>query len=157
MNVAESVSAARGMMKMGRVMRVAPGMRVVAVFLVLSLGRIFAAGWEDGVALDDSGAPLDAHVSSPANPAAETPELIPDQPLPSDAHPWHPPQAHNGDPALPHCEQNHFSECTTTCRDAKWTFRADALLLWRNAPPQRAIFSTIDPVAGGLGPTALDA
>ncbi|MFM7207154.1 MAG: hypothetical protein ACKO4T_10870, partial [Planctomycetaceae bacterium] len=48
-------------------------------------------------------------------------------------------------------------QCLAASKHACWTLRADTLALWRNAPPQRAIFSTIDPVAGGLGPTALDA
>ena len=42
-------------------------------------------------------------------------------------------------------------------KNACWTFRSDAILLWRNAPSERPIYSTIDPGTGGLGPTALDA
>jgi hypothetical protein len=42
-------------------------------------------------------------------------------------------------------------------KNACWTLRSDALLLWRNAPESRPIYSTIDPATGGLGPTALDA
>lgn len=40
---------------------------------------------------------------------------------------------------------------------ACWTLRSEALLLWRNAPPSRPIYSTIDPETQGLGPTALNA
>ena len=42
-------------------------------------------------------------------------------------------------------------------KNACWTFRSDAILLWRNAPSERPIYSTIDPGTGGIGPTALDA
>jgi hypothetical protein len=42
-------------------------------------------------------------------------------------------------------------------KHARWTLRSEALLLWRNAPPSRPIYSTIDPETGGLGPTALNA
>jgi len=42
-------------------------------------------------------------------------------------------------------------------KNACWTLRSDALLLWRNAPESRPIYSTVDPATGGLGPTALDA
>ncbi len=46
------------------------------------------------------------------------------------------------------------------CHDknnACWVGRADALVLWRNAPPSRPIYSTIDPETEELGPTALNA
>jgi hypothetical protein len=42
-------------------------------------------------------------------------------------------------------------------KNACWTLRSDAILLWRNAPESRPIYSTIDPATGGLGPTALNA
>jgi hypothetical protein len=42
-------------------------------------------------------------------------------------------------------------------KHAQWTLRSEALLLWRNAPPSRPIYSTIDYETGGLGPTALNA
>lgn len=41
--------------------------------------------------------------------------------------------------------------------NACWTLRTDALLLWRNAPSSRPIYSTIVPDTDELGPTALDA
>jgi hypothetical protein len=42
-------------------------------------------------------------------------------------------------------------------KNARWTVRSEALLLWRNAPSERPLYSTIDPGTGGLGSTALDA
>jgi len=42
-------------------------------------------------------------------------------------------------------------------KNAHWTLRSEALLLWRNAPPSRPIFSTVDPGTGSIGPTALNA
>ena len=42
-------------------------------------------------------------------------------------------------------------------KSACWTLRSEALLLWRNAPSSRPIYSTIEPATGGLGPTALNA
>ncbi|NDC54245.1 MAG: hypothetical protein EBZ74_08125 [Planctomycetia bacterium] len=44
------------------------------------------------------------------------------------------------------------------CNDRCWTGRVDAIILWRNAPRDRPIFSqTIDPTTAALGPTALNA
>ena len=46
------------------------------------------------------------------------------------------------------------------CREAtnaRWTARLDALLLWRNAPRERPIFSEWDPVTDTVGDTAMDA
>lgn len=42
-------------------------------------------------------------------------------------------------------------------KNACWTLQADALLLWRNAPAFRPIYSTVEPGTGDLGPTALNA
>jgi hypothetical protein len=42
-------------------------------------------------------------------------------------------------------------------KNAHWTLRSEALLLWRNAPPSRPIYSTVDPVTDSLGSTALNA
>jgi hypothetical protein len=41
--------------------------------------------------------------------------------------------------------------------DACWTGRADALLLWRNAPRDRPLVSSYDPVGAVYGPVALNA
>jgi hypothetical protein len=46
------------------------------------------------------------------------------------------------------------------CHDknnACWMGRADALVLWRNAPSSRPLFSTVTPETQQLGPTALNA
>ena len=46
------------------------------------------------------------------------------------------------------------------CHDknnACWAVRADALVLWRNAPSSRPLFSTVTPETQQLGPTALNA
>ena len=46
------------------------------------------------------------------------------------------------------------------CHDknnACWVGRADALVLWRNAPSSRPLFSTVTPETQQLGPTALNA
>ena len=42
-------------------------------------------------------------------------------------------------------------------KSACWTLRSEALLLWRNAPASRPIYSTIEPATSDLGPTALNA
>ena len=42
-------------------------------------------------------------------------------------------------------------------KHAQWTLRSEALLLWRNAPPSRPIYSTIVPGTDTLGPVALNA
>lgn len=42
-------------------------------------------------------------------------------------------------------------------KNARWTLRSEALLLWRNAPPSRPIYSTVDPETDSLGSTALNA
>ena len=47
-----------------------------------------------------------------------------------------------------HNKQDHGDE---------WTARFDAILLWRNAPQSRPLFSTIAPDTTTLGPTALNA
>ena len=41
--------------------------------------------------------------------------------------------------------------------NACWVGRADALVLWRNAPSSRPLFSTVTPETQQLGPTALNA
>jgi hypothetical protein len=41
--------------------------------------------------------------------------------------------------------------------NACWTFRSEALLLWRNAPPSRPLYSTVVPDTDQLGSTALNA
>jgi hypothetical protein len=144
-------------MKMGCFMRVSQGIRVLAIVLILPIGRILAAGWEDGIALDNSHAPANAEVLPPELPAVEGGGLTPFQGAHGEPHPWDRPEAPDSDPTLTHCEQYGAAECRSTCCDAKWTFRADALLLWRNAPSSRPIYSTIVPGTERLGPTALDA
>ena len=144
-------------MKMGCFMRVSRGMRAVAIVLVLPIGRILAAGWEDGIALDNSPVPSNAAVSHPELPAADDGGLTPFQGAHGEPHPWNSPGAPDSDPSLAQCEQYGSAECRSACYDAKWTFRADALLLWRNAPSSRSIYSTIVPGTDRLGPTALNA
>ena len=41
--------------------------------------------------------------------------------------------------------------------NARWTARLDALLLWRNAPRERPLFSEWDPVTETVGDTVMDA
>lgn len=179
MNVAESVSAARGMMKMGRVMRVTPGMRVVAVFLILPLGRIVAAGWDDGVILDDAGGVGDTSVLIPeaSNPDGLIPETTN---APLETSPFSDP-TEAGDPPSsdlvgtltapfeaappgtaswnchPPCDPEAIDHCPAAHQHALWTFRSEALVLWRNAPSTRPIYSTLISGSTAVGPTALDA
>ena len=144
-------------MKMGCFMRVSRGMRAVAIVLVLPIGRIMAAGWEDGIALDNSPVPSNAEVLNPVLPAADDGGLTPFQGAHSEPHPWHRPEAPDYDQTLTQCEQYGSAECRSACYDANWTFRADALLLWRNAPSSRPIYSTVVPGNERIGPTALNA
>ncbi len=144
-------------MKMGRLMQVGQGLRAVAIGLVLPIGRILAAGWEDGVALDNSHASADAAVSHPVIPGAPDGDLSPPSGFPGESDSWHSPESPDSDQTLPRCEQYGSAECGSACCDANWTFRADALLLWRNAPSSRPIYSTIVPGTERLGPTALNA
>lgn len=144
-------------MKMGRVVRVAPGMRGLAVFLVLPLGRILAAGWDDGLVLGDSHPPVVAEAVRADAPAADSVEVVPFQGVSDGAEPWRRPEAPNCEPPLPQGEPYGSAECGTACCDAAWTFRADALLLWRNAPASRPIYSTVAPGTEQLGRTALNA
>ena len=144
-------------MKMGRFMRVSRGMRAVAIVLVLPIGRIMAAGWEDGIALNNSHAAAETEALNPELSAAQDGGLTPLQGDSSEPHAWRHPEAPDCDPALAHCEQYGSAECRSACCDANWTFRADALLLWRNAPPSRSIYSTVDPETDSLGSTALNA
>ncbi len=144
-------------MKMGRFMRVSRGMRAVAIVLVLPIGRIMAAGWEDGVALNISHAAAETEALNPELPAADDGRLMPFQGAHSEPHQWHRPETPDYDQTLAQCKQYGSAECRSACCDANWTFRADALLLWRNAPPSRSIYSTVDPETDSLGSTALNA
>ena len=47
--------------------------------------------------------------------------------------------------------------CLAAQKHATWAVRADALVLWRNAPSSRPLFSTVTPETQQLGPTALNA
>jgi hypothetical protein len=58
------------------------------------------------------------------------------------------------------CDAPGLFQFFRICHDrnnACWTLRTDALLLWRNAPSSRPIYSTIVPDTDALGPTALNA
>lgn len=169
---------------MGCVMRVTPGMRGVAVLLVLPLGRILAAGWEDGVILEDAGGVGDTSVLIPQAPIPDG--LIPEPPIPEttgvplDPSPFAdppetvaptlpdqfggmtapfesaPPDAASWD-CQPPCAPEALDQCLAAHQHALWTFRSEALVLWRNAPSARPIYSTLIPGPTGAGPTALDA
>lgn len=149
MKLAESVSAARGTLKMARVMRVIPGVRTVTVFLTLSLSRLLAAGWEDGVVLEDGHDPAGTVFMNQESPV-QTPDSSLFQGIPSEAENWSGAMVADGGPT-------HPLDCGGACCHANWTFRADALLLWRNAPASRPIYSTIVPGTNELGPTVLNA
>jgi hypothetical protein len=144
-------------MKMVRFMRVTQVLRAVAIVLVLPIGRILAAGWEDGIALDNPPTPADAELFHPEFPAADDDGLTPSHGDPREPHSWVCPEAPDFYSTLPHCERYGLAECRSACCDANWTFRSDALLLWRSAPGNRPIYSTVDPSSGSIGPTALNA
>jgi len=138
---------------MERVMRVIPGVSVLAAFLVLPFGQILAGGWEDGIALDNGHDPANA-VGLHQGPPAETNENPLFVETPGAA--W----AGNGAPAAdcgPTTGSIDTADCPDACCHANWTFRADALLLWRNAPASRPIYAYVVPRTETLGSTALNA
>jgi hypothetical protein len=55
------------------------------------------------------------------------------------------------------CDPPGLIQCLASHKNACWTFRSEALLLWRNAPPSRPLYSTVVPDTDQLGSTALNA
>jgi len=143
---------------------------VLAAVLSLSVGRVMAAAWEDGIVLGDDLQPADSSVlhrdtaesdrASPGegdldpgtlSPGAGSAAAIAETagPTLSESVTWCSPQASGAASAQP--------ICPPPCGQACWSFRADALLLWRNAPASRPIYSNVVPDTETLGSTALNA
>ena len=154
--------------------RVMPVLRVLAVCLLLPLGWSKAANWEDGIVLgDDPGASdmsgvvseemLVPHDASPMQGDATDSEPLPSSPAPATmAGPAGPYGAGEFCQATGPCNNDYVCQpdpmpCFAPQKHANWAFRADALLLWRNAPPSRPLYSTVVPDTDQLGSTALNA
>jgi hypothetical protein len=173
MKLAESASAARGAMKMMRVVGVCPEFRALAALLLLPLGQAVAGGWEDGIVLDEGSGvamPHDGGIDGQVAPDqfAEAPVETVD---PGSEHPittlddatgpqglvneWNHPTTTG--PCEPQYQAGMVQPCHVAHGAAQWAFRADALVLWRDAPASRPLFSTVVPGTDELGPTALNA
>ncbi len=145
---------------MMRVVGVCPEFRAVAALLLLPLGQVIAGGWEDGIVLDGDGqsvpgqfadAPVDAVAPGSEHPITTMDDAAGPEGLGT---------AWNHD-ATGSCEPQYQAGMVPPCHGAhgaaQWAFRADALVLWRNAPASRPIYSTIVPGTDELGPTVLNA
>jgi hypothetical protein len=55
------------------------------------------------------------------------------------------------------CDPPGLLQFLAAQKHANWALRADALLLWRNAPPSRPFYYTVVPGTGQVGSTALNA
>ena len=154
--------------------RVMPVLRVLAVFLLLPLGWSKAANWEDGIVLGDDPSATDMsgvvseetlvpHDASPIQGDATDSALLPSSPAPATmAATAGPYETGEFCPATGPCNHDFMGQsepmpCFTPQKHANWAFRADALLLWRNAPPSRPFYYTVVPDTDQLGPTALNA
>ena len=153
---------------------VMPTLRVLTVCLLFPLGWSRAADWEDGIVLgDDQGATdmsvmvleetLAPHDASPAQGDAKDSAPLPSSPTPATmvgtAGPF---ETGEFCPATAPCNHEFMGQpepmpCLAAQKHATWAVRADALVLWRNAPSSRPLFSTVTPETQQLGPTALNA
>jgi len=144
-------------MKVGTVVRGLPVLPTLAVFLLLPIGRARAADWEgDFVLGEDGGNPgVSVLEGEPPAEAADTAMAGPMEPFSAGQGEWQPAmQPRACEPAASH----EFLPCRGRRADACWSFRSEALVLWRNAPASRPLFSKIVPGnPPRLGATALDA
>jgi hypothetical protein len=152
-----------------------PKLRLVAVFLLLPLGRSLAGGWEDGIVLEGDHGDSGMVVSGPyAGSGAPTTEQFEQLPAESEPVVTSPTAASTAYPTGPYddgqtwCQatsaplseglaQPAIAPCCPPRPHARWSFRSDALLLWRNAPSSRPIYSNVVPDTEELGSTALNA
>ncbi len=154
--------------------RVIPVTRLLAILLLLPLGRVWAIDWEDGIVLGDDHSASDMSVMVPDTIAvADDPSSLEEVatestplasgPLPTTmSGPGVPCGADSWCEATVHCDpetlnQPGLIQCLASHKNACWTFRSEALLLWRNAPPSRPLYSTVVPDTDQLGSTALNA
>ena len=153
---------------------VMPILRVLTVCLLFPLGWSRAADWEDGIVLGDDQGATDMSVMVPeetlaphdASPAQG--DATDSAPLPSSlgcatmAETAGPYETGEVCPATNPCNQEFMGQpgpmpCLAAQKHATWAVRADALVLWRNAPSSRPLFSTVTPETQQLGPTTLNA
>lgn len=158
---------------MMRVVGVCPAFRALAALLLLPFGRAFAGGWEDGIVLDEgtdvamphhdvvdgratsdefADTRVEAAAPGSAQPTATMQDATGTQSLIND---WH--YAATAIPCEPPNQIGPPDPCHRACGAAEWGFRADALILWRNAPASRPIYSDVVPATQQIGPTALNA
>jgi len=164
--------------------RAMPGILALSVSVQVLTASALAASWEEGIVLtQEDPAGLGESVLIPGSEPTGT---LPDQTAPFDsgllqqpvsaapispgtddvssatiadgASPCMTGMCEPGRPCVPYLvHQPGLIQCLAAHKNARWTFRSDAILLWRNAPSERPIYSTIEPSTGDLGPTALDA
>lgn len=164
--------------------RAMPGILALSISVQFFAGTALAEPWEGGIVLteEDSATPSESILV----PDGEPTEMIPEQTGPFSTGPLPrsltsapvdsaademssatiedgPPLCMTGmcEPGRPYVpevlDQPGLIQCLAANKNARWTVRSEALLLWRNAPSERPLYSTIDPGTGGLGSTALDA
>jgi hypothetical protein len=167
-----------------RIARAMPWALALAISVKFYAGSALAEPWEEGIVLseeDPAGlgesvlmpgngstgtlseqtAPFDSEMlqqsisATPISPAADDVSSATIEDGPSLCMTGMCPPAQPCVPDVLH--QPGLVQCLAAHKNACWTFRSDAILLWRNAPSERPIYSTIDPGTGGIGPTALDA
>lgn len=167
-----------------RFVRAMPGVLAITLSVQFVPAAVQADPWESGIVLSEQdSAGLGGSVLVPGEEAVVAPVEQPG-PFQSDPQPdpfSAPPIASEADNmsaatiddgssicmpgpcAPPHAcvpdvlHQPGLIQALAAHKHAQWTLRSEALLLWRNAPPSRPIYSTIDYETGGLGPTALNA
>ena len=167
-------------MTLVRFVRAVPGLLALSLCIQFVPIPVRAESWDGGIVLteEDSGpgtsvlVPSDEPVAVIPNNSAPFDSGLPSSPFSAEPSPDDAAVAtiDDGQPVYRTgmCEpaqccppdvlhQPGLIQCLAANKHACWTLRSDALLLWRNAPPSRPIYSTIAPATGGLGPTALDA
>jgi len=167
-----------------RFVRAMPGLLAVAFFVQFVPASVQADPWEAGIVLsEEDSASLGGSVLVPGEEAVPPPMEQPG-PFESDPQPaplagslvaaptdgmssatiddgsavWVTSQCEPGRACPPDVlHQPGLIQALAARKHAQWTLRSEALLLWRNAPPSRPIYSTIVPGTDTLGPVALNA
>jgi len=167
-----------------RIAQAMPGILALSISVQFLATSALAESWEEGIVLtEENPAGTDESVLVPGGDPAE---MIPGQAVPFGAGPLSqslttspidsaaddvssatiedgPSLCMTGmcppvQPCVPDVlHQPGLIQCLAAHKNAHWTLRSEALLLWRNAPPSRPIYSTVDPVTDSLGSTALNA
>ena len=167
-----------------RIARAMPGILALSISVQFLATSALAESWEEGIVLsEEDPAGLGESVLMPGNGATVA---LPEQTAPFDSEMMQQsisatPLSTTADdvssatiedgqplfmtgmcppvqPCVPDVlHQPGLIQCLAANKNARWTLRSEALLLWRNAPPSRPIYSTVDPETDSLGSTALNA